>query len=208
MYKSKTLFITAAILMAGSLSGSSVATGISLDYGVYVTSGKYEFRGPFLEPNLLSNTVQPFQHRLVAAGFDPNAVQIQRRIRQGWYTEADPTKHCIDVFGNLDDSCQWHDWNMDWQFAHRITTDVNIYTVDVNIAGNAYANWPLFPDDEGTYAPNPNFTQVNPMTKYIIETRYLHPTVGWLYDAEGLVLWCDGKSAWAHYSGVTTCPGL
>ena len=199
-------------LFAGAMltTGAAVA-GLSYSFGIAVVSANYEINAPHYQPDLLSSSPVTIQHKLYAVDFDPNEVRVQRRIRQGWYSDADPVKHCINVDGTRDNSCAWKDWNVEWEFERYAGSAdaISVYTRDVSIAGNAYASWPLFPADEAAYQENPNFVYYAPKTSFLIETRYEHPTVGWLYDVESFEVYCDGQRAWKHYpTGQTTCEGL
>lgn len=197
-------------LIAGGASVGTAMADLSYSFGIAVISANYELITPSLEPNLLSSTPRSYTHKLFAVDFNPNEVQVQRRIRQGWYSDANQTRKCIHSNGNPDASCSWQTWDIDWTYQYSTGTfdGVDVYTSNISIAGDAYANWPLFPADEAAYQENPNFVYYPPKTRYWIETRYYHPTVGWLYDTETVDLWCDGQRAWNHYSGQTTCEGL
>ena len=79
----------------------------------------------------------------------------------------------------------------------------------MTIPGNAYASWPLFPADEAAYQVNPNFIIYASKARSLIETRFEHPTVGWLNDIELFEIYSDGQRAWKHYpTGQTPCEGL
>lgn len=198
------------VLLAGAGFVGSADAGLDLSISLTPIQAGYNLITPSRQPDLLSSTIYNYTHKLIAVDFNPNEVQVQRRIRQGWYKDANKTRYCINGNGSMDPSCSWKNWDIDWHFSHSEGDfdEIDIYTSNISIAGDAYAGWPLFPADEAAYQDNPNFVYHPPKTRYWIETRFYHPTVGWLYSTEIFDLWCDGQLAWEHWSGQTTCPGL
>lgn len=196
-------------LASFGLVGSANA-GLDFSISVHPIQANYSIETPYLEPNLLSGSSKTYTHKVVSVDLNPNDVQAQRRIRQGWYKDDDQTRYCIHANGNIDASCSWQNFSLNWNYQYSYGTfdEVDVYTSTVSMPGNAWANWPLFPADEAAYAENPNFVYHPPKTRYIIETRFYHPTVGWLYSEEIFDLFCNGQLAWQHWSGQTTCPGL
>ncbi len=200
---------TSLIVTIAGLSGAAQAT-LNPTISISPIQANYSISQPSMQPNLLSGAVKTYTHKLVVVDVDPNNVVAQRRIRQGWYKDAAQTRYCIHPNGSMDSSCAWHDWQIDWQYQSTSGSfnQVDTYKSTISLAGDAYANWPLFPADEAAYQENPNWIIYPPKTRYWIETRFYHPTAGWLYSMDTFDLYCNGEPAWQHWSGQTSCPGL
>lgn len=209
MFNSKTLrkLQVPALLASLFVGGSAGAEGLTYSMGIPVHGISYDLTQPYAQPNLESSATKTYQHKLFVIEMNPNEVQAQRRIVQGWTTAAEPEEKCINANGSIDNSCSWQDWDIDWDFAYDADSwgIVKAYTSEISVRGNSYANWPLFPADEGSYNNNPSFTYTGPKTRYRIEIRFNHPTEGWQYDSESFDLYCNNQPAWTHYSGLTNC---
>ena len=166
---------------------------------------RYDLISPYTQPDIVKRPKITLSHKVFAVDFDPNHVQVQRRIRQQWSTAPNADKRCILESGAPDDGCQWHDWDISWtyQYDADATGTIKVFTAQTRHKGNAFANWPLFWPQQHVYG-NPSEKRT-PKTLYRVETRFNHPKVGWLYATAPLYLYCDGNNAWQSQDGTSPC---
>jgi hypothetical protein len=203
--KLQSLVLT-ALLFAGSVAN---AGGLPVAYSIEVIGVFYKIEKPDGEPNLYNNTPVTFKHKLYTVDANPNTMRAQRRIVQGWTTDADTRTYCLNRNGERTTDCSFRDWSLSWQLDYEEpNSDFKIYSSSIDLPGSAYKHWPRFPADEGAYHDNPHYIYYAPKTTYYIETRFEHPTAGWLYADTPITLYCNDDYAWNHYTGLTSCPGL